>query len=651
MPNNIKEINIYPQIFLYKTNYVDAILADPSAETHETDVGQFFSIIDGVFKTMDMNPNNIATNSVPKISIATTINPDVNDIEAIIKYNTIVQYVIDNLTELRAASVYNYDSSDSIYYKVVDGIQFGESAAKYLCPFNAGATNIPIRIRYIYEIVTEVDADEYSYWFPAGRIGRYYETVIFAYGMYNFTPDTATDRLYPGIRLDVYDAHGELEDGDVSGQITLDNIVSDFPKYIVARLSVLGHSIESVKQYESGFSLGDFPLVKTEEVSGTLSEILAKDWVLYANMEKYDASNPSKTAIQYKAMSCYRKYIAFKVNNAFGVEQDLMLKYTDDGVPVNIEAITINCDMTAANAKENASIISWNSSSNMTLKGTLTNASANALDTVDIDIEATELRVSYGNNYTENVTLDSPIVIASTSQYTSVAARTNRLFSLSIGNMYDILDIINGELETKLADVKAISIKARLKTVSGNASPTIDITTYSEPFMILSGLNQSNGLISVSQIQAIMYMQQWIRTMIIINITGDPDISGKTVKSRFPLKVENISFTNSDSNITYALNTSTNLPESSSIMSIGNTIYSDFVRIITSEIYSYPVPTILQTHAGLGTYELKLKDSCGIVSIFTKSGTVTVPNIFSISKEPDGSELDGEIEATVTTGK
>lgn len=651
MPNNIKEINIYPQIFLYKKEYIDAILEDPAVESDETDVGQFFSIIDGVFRTMDINPNNIITNSIPAIPIAKTINPDVNNIEATIQYNAIVQYIIDNLTELSAAPVYSYNSSDSIYYKTVDGIQFGEDTAKYLCPFDAGAVNIPIRIRYVYEVVTEVDVVDHSYWFPAGKIGSYYETVIFAYGMYNFTPDTATNRLYPDIKWDVYNSDGEVEDGDVSSPITLDNDVSNFPKYIVARLSVLGHSIDSVKHYEEGFILGEFPIVKAGDVGGTLSEILNQDWVLYADTEKYRSYIPSKTGIQYKAMSCYRKYIAFKIDSAFGVEQDLMLQYKDDGNLINVEEITVNCSMTAANARENASIIAWSSTSDMTLKGTLTNASSNALDTVDIDLEVTDLRVSYGANYTVSIPLTAPIVIASASQYTAVAAGTDETFNLAIGNMSKILDIINDELETELTGVTAMSIKARLKTVSGNTNPAIDITTYSEPFMILSGFNQNTGLFSVSPIHAKMDMQRWTTTEIGINITGAPSLSGKAIQSRFPIKVERITFTNSDGNITYALNTLTNLPESSKVMSMYNGMYNDIITIVHSKIISYPVPIVQQTYSGVGTYEIRLKDSCGLISIFTASGTITVPSMFSMSKEPDGSELDGIIEATVTTGE
>lgn len=308
----IKRIDIYPQIYAYTKDYVDALVANTATEpAFSGDRGAWFGLgtDNNIFQYL-MNPYLVNENATP-LTIYDVPSSATNDIASIISYGHIIDYFKDALglgTPISGSTIYvtiRLDDVDFVFPK-----------------YSTNPVLLPMRVRFFY-IVTYGE-DNLAAMFPR-QINGYYETVLNATRNFKFTSDTASARWGAQPEWKLFTKTGELIDEATGLNTQLSSEYDEF--YIAINVPILGGtSSTSVDHYDiNSFVLDNSNGVEIATTSdypsqSDLGELMAAEgssWRWKQSPYGLNPASPSPVTYDntdyYLASARFTRTILFKV--------------------------------------------------------------------------------------------------------------------------------------------------------------------------------------------------------------------------------------------------------------------------------------------------------------------------------------------------
>lgn len=302
----IKKIDIYPQIYAYTKDYVDALVADTTTEPDfSEDKGAWFGLGTGnkIFQYV-MNPCLVNEDATP-LTIYDVPKSATQDIASIISYKSIIEY-------FKPALSAGIEISDSDTYVTIDFDNVDFVFPKY----SANPVLLPMRIRFFY-IVTYGE-DNLVAMFPK-QINRYYETVLNATRNFRFTTTTENARWGAEPEWKLFTKTGEQIDSDTGLSTSLVSEEDEF--YIAINVPILGSRDDtSVSHYNinnfllnngNGVEIATTNNYPSQSDLGELMETEGSSWIW--KQSGSGAKLAYDNADYYLASARFSRTILFKV--------------------------------------------------------------------------------------------------------------------------------------------------------------------------------------------------------------------------------------------------------------------------------------------------------------------------------------------------
>lgn len=304
----IKQIDIYPQIYAYTKDYVDALVADPTTEpVFSGDTGAWFGLkTDDKILQYTMNPCLVDENAAP-LTIYNVPQSATQDIASIISYQNIVEY-------FKYALIGGIAISGSDTYVTIDS-----DGVNFVFPtYSTNPVLLPMRLRFFYRVT--YGEDNLVAMFPT-EINGYYETVLNATRSFQFTTATAGARWGAEPEWKLFTKTGEQIIDSATGLNT--SLTSDSEEfYIAVNVPILGKAnatsvnhydinnffldngngvvISTTNNYPGGSNLS--ALMATEGSSWKWSKSDSGGKTTYDNAEHYLASARFSRTILFKVL-------------------------------------------------------------------------------------------------------------------------------------------------------------------------------------------------------------------------------------------------------------------------------------------------------------------------------------------------------------
>lgn len=325
--NKITSIKVYPQIFAYRKDWLDAVLAgDPPTGAP----GYYFGLINdsGTFyiKNWLLNSLNMETNAIPYTLLTDIDTVSANTININLTARMITEWLNGHqfsnsdsekikslfMDEL-ITSAYTYDNYESTMWRVITPVNKGE---EYVIPFidsaMFGELTCPLRIRVVY-VAEYYNASEELITIPFPQTANEsYPIILNANNPYDFMET----KEYAQTGIEVWNKDG------VKISPTVDTFEIDgIPVYILAKWNAVGGS--------SPTSMSEWETILREDVIGTelMPEVSSLEihaniiaacggianigaWKLVDNLD----SPVTGVNAELSPLNSYRKYQVYKIS-------------------------------------------------------------------------------------------------------------------------------------------------------------------------------------------------------------------------------------------------------------------------------------------------------------------------------------------------